>query len=74
MELALLTTALFSRYDITLVDQKQVCLASRLISGSGTGSLDDKYAAQTCHCNCITSKTGSLEFVTLSYYYARLTL
>jgi hypothetical protein len=28
MELALLTTALFSRYDITLVDPKQVHLIS----------------------------------------------
>jgi len=43
MELALLTTALLSKYDITLVDPKQVLSTSShaLTIESRIGSLDD---------------------------------
>jgi len=62
MELALLTTALLARYDITLVDPKQVCnvILGELISGFGIGSLDDKYTTQTSHRNSIESPTACI--------------
>jgi hypothetical protein len=62
MELGLLTMALLARYDITLVDQKQVHLnLFQLISGPRIRLLDDKHTPQPRHCNSLTSTTSCIE-------------